>query len=188
MICGRCHDNHATVDEVRKCYESARQLVDPDIPEGYYAVDSLTGNNDVDFFCVDKPEKGQWAGHVFVKQIVGGDQWFPCKGRRKYEVLEAITRVGWNIAGERFAAERKECYKCLSDLTKYASRSLGLGRTCAGKCGLGELWDHIQREWEAAEREDTAVKPVASKKVKIKIHGEPVVGKSSLIPSKTVGN
>lgn len=153
MRCGHCKEEHDTVAQVREC--STKDQLDLDsIPEGFYAVDSLTGNNDIDFFRVDKPQKGQWAGHTFVKQMVGGDQFFQQRGSRKYDALRAIAKAGWQNAGERFAAERRECYKCRTELTKYASRTLGLGRTCAEYRGVGQTWDRIQKEWEDAQRED----------------------------------
>lgn len=179
MRCGHCKGEHDTVAEVRECSTKDQPDVDA-IPEGYYAVDSLTGNNDTDFFRVDKPVKGQWAGHTFVKQIVGGEQYFQQRGARKWDALRAIAAVGPKIAGERFAAEMEKCYKCFSPLTKYASRSLGLGRTCAGHKGVGDLWDRIQKEWEDAQHEDerqvAEAEPLPDP---MRIHPKPIKVKTS---------
>jgi len=156
MRCGHCRGEHDTVAQVRECSKSGQPDFDS-IPEGYYAVKSLSGNNDIDFFRIDKPTKGQWAGWTFATQLVGGDQWFKQRGDRKFEVLRAIIAMGIKDSGELFASERSECYNCRSDLTKYASRSLGLGPTCAEKRGVGELWRRIQREWEDAQKHDESV-------------------------------
>lgn len=152
MICGHCKGNHQTVAEVRECSRKGQPDLEA-IPEGYYATKSLTGKNDIDFFRVDKPTKGQWAGHTFVKQIVGGDQWFQQRGSRKYDVLRAIAAMGIDESGMLFANERQECRKCRSELTKYASRTLGMGPTCADHNGLGDTWRRIQKEWEDDQKE-----------------------------------
>jgi len=122
------------------------------ITEGRYAVDSLSGNNDLDFYMVDKPTSGRWAGYTFVSMIVGGHDRIPVKSARRHDVLRVIAETGPEVAAMIYSNETRRCNKCDIELTKYASRQLGKGRTCAGKCGQGAEWDAIQRKWEADER------------------------------------
>jgi hypothetical protein len=124
---------------------SASQM---DVPEGRYAIDSLTGNNDLDFFKVDRPMEGKWAGYTFVKQIVGGHPEYAVKGSRKNRVLQGILDAGVDNSAMAYSRATSTCNKCGIDLTKYASRVLGKGHTCADKCGQGAEWNSIQRRWE----------------------------------------
>jgi hypothetical protein len=122
------------------------------IPEGYYAVKSITGNNDFDFFRIDHPDRGKWAGHTFVKRVIGGHADENVRGMQARSAILAISEAGPEAAGELYGKEVGNCYKCNIHLTKYASRVLKMGRTCAGKVGKGELWDRIQAE--AGEESD----------------------------------
>ncbi len=121
------------------------------IPEGRYAVESLTGNNDFDFYKIDKPIEGQWAGFTFVKMIVGGNNDIRVKGARRYDVLKAIAEVGHEIAALCYAKETNTCRFCGLQLTKYASRKLLCGPVCAEKKGMGEEWNRIQFQWDTNE-------------------------------------
>jgi hypothetical protein len=123
-----------------------------DIPEGWYAVDSLTGNNDLDFYKVEIPKEGKWTGYRFVNMIVGGKKDFSVRGRRKYDVLKAIADAGPEVAAMAYSRETNNCNKCGINLTKYASRVLGRGLTCAGKTGMGGEWVAIQSKWEAEQK------------------------------------
>jgi len=122
------------------------------IPEGRYAVDSLSRANDLDFYLVDKPTDGNWAGFTFVKMIVGGKPEYNVKGARRHDVLRAIAEAGWEVAAKIYSDQTNECSKCGIHLTKYASRQLGYGYICAGRRGLGAEWTRIQNKWEADEQ------------------------------------
>lgn len=119
------------IDNVPKA-ESAK--VDPkdipDVPAGYYAIKSLTGNNDLDFFEVDRPVGGRWDGRTFVKRIIGGQNPIPIRGRLAIPVLQAITDAGPAEAGILFGQTLGQCYKCGRHLTDEVSRELGIGPTC----------------------------------------------------------
>jgi hypothetical protein len=122
------------------------------IPEGRYAVDSLSRANDLDFYLVEKPSAGQWAGFTFVKMIVGGKPEFSIKGARRFDVLKVIAETGWEVAAKIYSDESGNCSACGISLTKYASRQLGYGYICANKRGFGAEWTAIQNKWEADER------------------------------------
>ena len=139
MKCGRCKKSHDTVGEVRACYglgepdgtAKGTGQAYPDVPAGYYAVKSITGNNDLDFFEVDRPTEGKWAGYTFVNQVIGGK---PSAGikrlSKRIEILQAILDVGWQAAARTYGLEIGRCYKCNRHLTDEVSRQLGIGPTC----------------------------------------------------------
>jgi hypothetical protein len=128
-----------------------------DVPEGHYAIRSLSGNNDLDFYAVDKPSEGKWKGYTFVNRIVGGhDPIRIRKSRDITKILRAIEAAGVTESAQLYAAETGNCYKCNRHLTDYASRSLGIGPVCAEQKGLGGEWNRIRAEFEAASRADAA--------------------------------
>jgi hypothetical protein len=102
----------------------------PDVPAGHYAVNSLTGNNDLDFFRVDRPEEGQWAGRTFVKRIVGGHPARPVRGTTMRQALDAIGAAGFDAARTLFGTELGRCWKCNKTLTDDLSRAVGIGPEC----------------------------------------------------------
>jgi len=122
------------------------------IEEGWYAIDSLSRANDLDFYKVDKPTSGIWAGSTFVKMIVGGKTDRNIKGARRHDVLKAIAEAGPDNAAMAYAHEVGKCCKCDIHLTKYTSRLLGMGYICAERRGLGPEWLRIQNKWEADEK------------------------------------
>jgi len=115
------------VAEVKSASEDASS-----VPAGFYAIESLTGNNDLDFVRVDRPDKGKWAGYVFVKRIVGGHPEFPVKGAAKHAVLQAIADEGPAVAAQRYGSEIGKCCHCGRTLTDEESRKLGIGPVCRG--------------------------------------------------------
>lgn len=113
------------------------------IPTGYYATPSLTGNQDLDFWKVDSPTEGKWAGYTFVKRVIGGhdDQDIPRDSKKKVsservikatqrEAIAAIMRMGIEASGELFSSELKYCRRCGIHLTDETSRAIGMGPTC----------------------------------------------------------
>lgn len=105
------------------------------VPEGHYAVDSATGNNDTDFFRVDKPTEGRWAGRTFVKRVVGGKPDFGIRGDAAVKVLERIVDAGIQEAALRYGIEIGRCCRCNRHLTDEASRAFGMGPDCRSKVG-----------------------------------------------------
>jgi len=103
------------------------------IPAGHYAVKSLTGNNDLDFFRVDRPTEGRHAGRIFVKRVIGGKPEAPVHGSTRYAALEAIVKAGVDAAGFLYGQELGRCRKCNRHLTDETSRSLSMGPECRSK-------------------------------------------------------
>lgn len=105
----------------------------PDCPPGHYAINSLTGNNDLDFFKVDRPTEGQWAGRTFIKRIIGGRPDSPVHGKTAREAIEAILDVGPEDAGILYGTKLGRCMRCNRHLTDELSRALGIGPECRSK-------------------------------------------------------
>lgn len=102
----------------------------PDVPAGFYATPSATGNNDYDFWSVDRPTEGRWAGRTFVDRVIGGRSNTPVRGATARQALEAINSEGIEVARIRFAQELGRCWKCGRHLTDDESRRLGIGPVC----------------------------------------------------------
>ena len=105
----------------------------PDVPEGHYAIPSLTGNNDLDFFRVDRPTEGKWAGYTFLKRVVGGKPDLPVARAQRRQVLEAIVAAGIDAARQQYGVSIGRCYVCNRHLTDELSRQLGIGPDCRKK-------------------------------------------------------
>lgn len=105
----------------------------PEVPEGYYAVTSRTGNNDLDFFAVDRPTEGRWAGYVFVKRVIGGHVDTPVRGAEARMALEAIVEQGVSESQALYGREIGRCGACNRTLTDELSRELGIGPTCRNR-------------------------------------------------------
>jgi Family of unknown function (DUF6011) len=105
----------------------------PDVPAGHYAIPSLTGNNDLDFFRVNKPKKGTWAGRVFVDRVIGGKPDVSVRGKTARKVLEAILDFGIEDAGILYGTQLGQCRKCNRHLTDELSRMLGIGPECRSR-------------------------------------------------------
>lgn len=105
----------------------------PNIPAGYYAVESRTGNNDLDFFMVVRPEKGYWKERTFVKLVIGGHPNQPVRGSEARSVLERIEAAGIQEAKELYGKEIGKCGECNRSLTDEESRRIGIGPVCRNK-------------------------------------------------------
>jgi len=119
----------------------------PDVPEGHYAIPSLTGNNDYDFF-----KFYEYNGNMHLKRVVGGHPDMKVYRNQVVGILKAILEYGPEKAGKLYAQETNNCWKCNSHLTKYASRQLSIGPDCAEVLGQLDEWMRLQSEWEAAQR------------------------------------
>lgn len=102
----------------------------PSVREGHYAVKSLTGNNDLDFFRVDRPTEGDYAGKTFIKRVIGGHPDAKVPFFKYRDVLTAILAAGEDAAATRYGVEIGRCYKCNKKLTDKLSRDLGIGPKC----------------------------------------------------------
>lgn len=104
-----------------------------DIPAGYYATASRTGNNDLDFWRVDRPEDGKWAGRIFVKRVIGGKPDASQTNMQSRIALLAIRTAGVERAGMKYASELGLCRDCNRTLTDEESRAAGRGPVCRSK-------------------------------------------------------
>jgi hypothetical protein len=120
-----------TPDEVFKASERTHSSIS--IPAGHYAVASLTGNNDLDFFRVDRPTEGRWAGRTYVKRVVGGKPDSKVFGKTGEQVLQAIWDAGIGDSAKLYGTELGQCSRCNRHLTDELSRSLGIGPDCRNK-------------------------------------------------------
>lgn len=104
------------------------------VPDGHYAVASTRVGQDLDFFRVDNPDKGPYAGKTFVKHVIGGRPETRIPFKLQGDVLKRIVDAGINEAAVLYGKEIGRCYVCNRELTDELSRSLGIGPHCrAGK-------------------------------------------------------
>lgn len=110
----------------------ATEVVAPqaDVPAGHFAIVSQTGNNDLDFYRVDRPTEGRWEGYTFVKRIIGGRDDIPVRGAEARRVLAAIAAAGAESAMALYGREIGRCGRCHRHLTDDESRAVGLGPHC----------------------------------------------------------
>jgi hypothetical protein len=122
------HPDFISVQGEQEKLDSLTSL--PDIPDGHYAIPSLTGNNDLDFFRVDRPEEGQWAGRIFLKRVIGGKPDQNVRGKTIRAALEAIADAGIEKSRELYGREIGRCWRCNRHLTDELSRQRGIGPDC----------------------------------------------------------
>lgn len=164
--CGNCRAYHPSAAAVRYCYtgqgESVMQLDGttdalrdrteppahmptqapaswktlPDVPAGLYAIPSLSGNNDLDFYKIDRPSEGKWAGFTFVKMVVGGHPEYSVRGLAKVQtIMNRIVEAGVRESAELYGREIGQCCKCNRTLTDDDSRRRGIGPECLKNSG-----------------------------------------------------
>ncbi len=103
----------------------------PKVPKGYYATQSSTGSNDLDFWFVDVvAHEGKWQGFRSVSRVIGGRSNVRVKGSTRVAALKTIDAYGADKAGMLFAQELGRCYRCGKHLTDDTSRQLGIGPVC----------------------------------------------------------
>lgn len=107
----------------------------PDIPAGKYAVKGADGT--IDFYQVDRPKTGKWAGFVFTKLLVGsiGDWREQRLNRQHRDSVEAKIAADVQGAAALFGRTAKRCSHCTSPLSDVQSRCAGYGQTCATNHG-----------------------------------------------------
>lgn len=107
------------------------------IPSGYYAIPSLSGTNDLDFYRVKRPIVGKWTGYTFVDMVIGGKPDRDVRGKqRMYDILSAIEKDPAQAA-YRYGQEMGRCDKCNIHLTDKVSREHSRGPDCRKKYGPG---------------------------------------------------
>jgi len=116
--------------------EHARHAAGPviaDIPAGFFATPSRTGNNDLDFWKVHVTGKGFRK----VKRVIGGgDEKTPrlveISQAEQRAALGAILRTGIDKSREDYADNQERCMKCGIHLTDDESRAARMGPVCRG--------------------------------------------------------
>lgn len=108
------------------------KTIESDVPEGRYAVTGEDGTTD--FYRVDRPIEGKWAGYIFVKLQLSDDyQRVPF--RNSQAVLDKIENAGVKESMLRYGKELGHCGHCGKTLTNNESIELGIGPVCRGKMG-----------------------------------------------------
>lgn len=107
------------------------------IPDGWYAIESRTGNNDLDFFCVTtnagriNPAN---KGKRWVKRFVGGDtKTIDMRTSERIAVAQELALLSpeeCQAAQLRFGQEVGSCGRCGKSLTDETSRNTGYGPEC----------------------------------------------------------
>jgi hypothetical protein len=128
---GDCRAIPAKIDV--KATVAANTDLYSEIPVGHYATKSLSGNNDLDFWRVDRPEQGTYAGRTFVKRIVGGKPDLNVSRETKFAALDAILAEGIEDTARRYGQELGRCSRCNRTLTDQVSREFGKGPECRSK-------------------------------------------------------
>lgn len=114
--------------QIRPPITPARDLF-PDIPDGYYAVESTTEGQDLSFYRVS-----MWKDSVNRKvQIQAGPNWHPVRRTARDDILARIRAAGVEKAGKKYADELGRCYACNLQLTDEESRAVGKGPVCRNK-------------------------------------------------------
>jgi len=127
---GKCPEKPAKVAVKQPLTNTTRY---DEIPRGHYATKSLTGRNDLDFWRIDRPEQGAYAGRTFVKRIIGGKPDMNVSRDTKFAALEAILEVGPEIAAIMYGQQLGRCSRCNRHLTDETSRLYGMGPECRSK-------------------------------------------------------
>ena len=104
------------------------------VPQGYYAIVSPY-DNILKFFQVRTPNKGKWAGYVFVSSVSGSNKLNIRDQATREAILEEIAKNPTE-ALKRFGQEIGECGHCRKQLTDAESRTFGIGPVCRKKLGL----------------------------------------------------
>ena len=125
-----------------------------DLPDGWYAVPAVAGDNDLSFLRVatnkgfyDPSRKGQ----RYVRQVLGGGTEVKPRLDWVLAALTAVATAGPEASAALFGQKIGRCGWCGKDLTRKYSRGMGYGPDCADHHGLP--FDHAAY---AAQQDVTA--------------------------------
>lgn len=121
------HNTWSTYHKVGECPVPDTRL--ESVRDGYYALPSATGNNDLDFFWVHTS-----GGARTVDRIIGGHAPQPLPKSQKDAVTDRLVALSPEEAYEAQALYGREigrCGRCGRLLTDETSRAVGLGPDCA---------------------------------------------------------
>lgn len=113
-----------------------------DVPDGLYAFESRTGNNDLDFWIVSTNQgrsNPANKGKRWLARFVGGQGSVNVSPAERNAVAQFLTEQSHDAlvaAMALFGREVGKCGKCGKSLTDEESRARGLGPTCAS----GDYW------------------------------------------------
>jgi hypothetical protein len=106
---------------------------------GRYAIREVASDGQgetINFYKIEVPAEGRWAGYVFVKQItghVGEDGVRVRHPARRAAILAAIEAAGPVEAERLYGQEIGRCSRCGRVLTNDESRAYGIGPECRQK-------------------------------------------------------
>lgn len=164
MKCGSCKQDHQTVAQVKLCYHNLgvkpnkyggrgkpsqarhdqnfqnahQELVRlaMRIPTGGYAIRNSGGPNDISFYAVQHPDRGEYTGQTLVWRRAS-DERIPLSVKESIRVLNVI------VANPKDATllfgRLGVCGVCGHSLTTRASRDRGIGPVCARKRGYADV-------------------------------------------------
>lgn len=109
-------------------FADARLLL-PNVPTSYYATKGYMGL--WEFYRVDRPQTGKWAGYIFVKRQAS-DDFYPVKGANALAVIAKIA-ADPSKAVRDYGHQLGRCGICHRTLTVAASIEAGIGPVCASR-------------------------------------------------------
>lgn len=126
---------------VQRLKDAAAKL--PEFETAYYAVQAVDferngGKPFFEFYRVDKPAKGKWAGYTFVK-IQAGDDFHKLGFQRQLSVVEAIAADPAQALSD-YGHEVGRCGVCNRTLTDPESITRGIGPVCAERLNSAPEW------------------------------------------------
>lgn len=164
MKCGNCKADHQTAAMVQMCYRRAGKitgrpngrgrgsvdrhnrrydaahaellhLASKIDPGGYAIRNSDVARNDISFYVVQRPERGQHTNQTLVWRRAS-DERIPLGVKESVRVLRIIA-ADPQAASLLFGANLGVCGVCGRSLTTKESRDRGIGPKCAEKRGWG---------------------------------------------------
>lgn len=117
-------------EKVQQSSGRSFKTIETNVPAGHYAVTGQDGTTD--FYCVNRPTEGKWAGYIFVKLQLS-DEYQNVPFRNSQAILDKIEKDGPEAASKRYGKELGRCGVCKRTLTNNDSIERGIGPVCAAK-------------------------------------------------------
>lgn len=130
-------DKWASEHKNGECPAKAAPIELPEVPAGRFAI--VGGDGTVDFYQIDRPDKGKWKDYIFLSLLLGSTDGFNRSAiknpKAKATIMGKIQAAGIEESARLFGQKTNRCGHCLADLTNPQSRAAGYGGTCAAKHG-----------------------------------------------------
>jgi hypothetical protein len=110
-------------------------MTTPDVPAGRYAIST---DGTWNFYKVDRPTEGTYAGRTFVRRQAGDDL-IRIYSADRFDVLRAIA-VDPKTASVMYGKQLGACGVCGRTLTDPDSIRNGIGPVCSGKMHESHGW------------------------------------------------